>query len=101
MFERFTEPARQAVVLARDEAGLLDHNYIGSEHVLLGVLREEHGVAAGVLKDMGLSLESARQQVVKIARPSEELARGQLPFTPPARRVLELALRELLAFRRR
>ncbi len=98
MFERFTEPARQAVVFARDEAGLLEHNYIGSEHVLLGLTREDNGVAGRVLKDMGLSLDSARQQVIEIARPSEEIVSGQLPFTRPAIKVLELALRELLAF---
>lgn len=98
MFERFTEPTRQVVVFAREEAGLLEHNYIGSEHVLLGLVREEEGVAGSVHRDMGLALESARGQVVKIARPSEEVAPGQLPLTRPAIKVLELALRELLAF---
>jgi ATP-dependent Clp protease ATP-binding subunit ClpC len=99
MLERFTKPARQVVAAARDEAGLLEHDYIGSEHVLLGLVREEDGVAGGVLKDMGLTLDRARDEVVRIAQPGDEVEKGQLPFTRPAMKVLELSLREVLAFR--
>ena len=98
MFERFTAPARQMVVFAQDEARLLEHNYIGSEHLLLGLLRAEEGVAAGVLNDLGITLERVRD-VVRIGGPSAELPSGQIPFTPRAKKVLELALREAFAFR--
>jgi ATP-dependent Clp protease ATP-binding subunit ClpC len=98
MFERFTEPAREVVVLGRDEAQSLNLNYIGSEHLLLGLVREEQGVAARVLENAGLSLDRTRAEVVRIARPMDEPPAGQGPFTPAAKKVLELALRETLAF---
>jgi ATP-dependent Clp protease ATP-binding subunit ClpC len=97
MFERFTEPARQVVVIAQEEARALQHNYIGTEHLLLGLLREEQGLAAHVLGSLGLTLEKARARVIRIVAPSEEMTSGQIPFTPRAKKVLELALREALA----
>jgi Clp amino terminal domain, pathogenicity island component/UvrB/uvrC motif len=97
VFERFTERARQVVVLAQDEARALRHNYIGTEHLLLGLIREEEGIAAHVLKGLGVSLEEARAQVARIIGQGEELATGQIPFTPRAKRVLEHALREALS----
>jgi ATP-dependent Clp protease ATP-binding subunit ClpC len=98
MFERFTAPARQMVGFAQVEARLLEHNYLGSEHLLLGLLRAEEGVAADVLKDLGITLERVRD-VVRIGGSSAELTSGRLRFTPRAKKVLELALREALAFR--
>jgi ATP-dependent Clp protease ATP-binding subunit ClpC len=97
VFERFTERARQVVVLAQQEARELNHNYIGTEHILLGLLREQEGVAARVLESLGISFESARAQVIRIVAPSEEVTSGQIPFTPRAKKVLELALREALS----
>ncbi|HET6657094.1 MAG TPA: Clp protease N-terminal domain-containing protein [Gaiellaceae bacterium] len=97
MFERFTERARQVVVLAQDEARYLKHNYIGTEHLLLGLLREEEGLAARVLESLGLSTEAVRAQVARIVGPGDEVATGQIPFTPRAKKVLELALREALS----
>ena len=97
MFERFTERARQVVVLAQDEARALRHNYIGTEHLLLGLLREEEGVAARVLEGLDVSLEEVRAQVARIVGEGEEVATGQIPFTPRAKKVLELALREALS----
>ena len=97
MFERFTERARQVVVLAQEEARKLRHNYIGTEHILLGLLREEEGLAARVLEHFGITLEGARGQVVRIVTPGEEVTSGQIPFTPRAKKVLELALREALS----
>ena len=94
MFERFTEKARQVVVLAQDESRELKHNYIGTEHLLLGVLREEEGVAARVLESLKISLEEVRAQVARIIGYGDEVRTGQIPFTPRAKRVLELALRE-------
>jgi ATP-dependent Clp protease ATP-binding subunit ClpC len=98
MFERFTPPARQMVGFAQDEARLLEHNYLGSEHLLLGLLRAEEGVAADVLKDLGITLERVRD-VVRIGGSSAELTSGRLRLTPRAKKVLELALREAFAFR--
>lgn len=98
MFERFTAPARQMVVFAQDEARLLEHNYIGSEHLLLGLLRAEEGVAADVLTDLGITLERVRD-AVRIGGASTELTSDPLRFTPRAKKALELALREALAFR--
>jgi ATP-dependent Clp protease ATP-binding subunit ClpC len=98
MFERFTERARQVVVLAQDEARKLNHNYIGTEHILLGLLREEEGVAAQVLASLGVSIEAVREQVRQIVGQGEAVATGQIPFTPRAKKVLELALREALSF---
>ncbi len=97
MFERFTEVSRQVVVLAQDEARALDHNYIGTEHILLGLLREEEGLAARVLAGLDITLEEVRAQVLRIVGPGDEPATGQIPFTPRAKKVLELALREALA----
>ena len=96
MFERFTERARQVVVLAQDEARLLEHNYIGTEHLLLGLIREE-GIAARVLVELDITLEEVRAQVARIIGKGEQAAAGQIPFTPRAKRVLELALREGLS----
>ena len=98
MFERFTAPARQMVGFAQDEARLLEHNYIGSEHLLLGLLRAEAGVAADVLKDLGITLERVRDAVPS-GGSGAELTSGQLRLTPRAKKVLELALREAFAFR--
>ena len=95
MFERFTEGARQVLVLAQDEARQMGHNYIGTEHILLGLLRAEDGL--GVLADLGLTLEPVRGQVLRIVGSGLEETMGQIPFTPRAKKVLELALREALS----
>jgi ATP-dependent Clp protease ATP-binding subunit ClpC len=97
MFERFTERARQVVVLAQEEARSLKHNYIGTEHLLLGLLREEEGIAAQVLTTLDVSLDEVRMQVAQIVGMGDEVAAGQIPFTPRAKKVLELALREALS----
>jgi len=97
MFERFTERARQVVVLAQEEARSLKHNYIGTEHLLLGLLREEEGVAARVFDKLEISVEEVRAAVVRIVGSGEEVPQGQIPFTPRAKKVLELALREALS----
>ncbi|HEV2591713.1 MAG TPA: Clp protease N-terminal domain-containing protein [Gaiellaceae bacterium] len=94
MFERFTERARQVVVYAQDEARGLQHNHIGTEHLLLGLLREEEGLGARVLESLGVTLEEARGQVAPSVRQRETATTGQIPFTPRAKRVLELSLRE-------
>src|SRR6478672_1584793 len=94
MFERFTERARQVVVLAQEEARTLKHNYIGTEHILLGLLREEEGLAARVLESLDITVERVRAQVVRIVGSGEEVTSGQIPFTPRAKKVLELAVRE-------
>ena len=94
MFERFTERARQVVVFAQSEAQALKHNYLGTEHLLLGLLREEEGLAARVLESFDVTVEEVRAQVARIIGQGEEAAAGQIPFTPRAKRVLELALRE-------
>src|SRR5213079_1272668 len=91
MFERFTERARQVVVLAQEEARTLKHNYIGTEHILLGLLREEEGLAARVLESLDITVERVRAQVVRIVGSGEEVTSGQIPFTPRAKKVLELA----------
>jgi ATP-dependent Clp protease ATP-binding subunit ClpC len=96
VFERFTERARQAVVLAQEEARDLRHNYIGTEHLLLGLLREEEGVGADVLGDLGVSLDDVRAQVAEIIGRGDVVTTGQIPFTPRAKKVLELSLREAL-----
>ena len=96
MFERFTERARQVVVLAQEEARELRHNYIGGEHILLGLLREQEGLAARVLESLDITLERVRGQVVRIVGSGEEVTPGQIPFTPRAKKVFELALREAL-----
>ncbi len=97
MFERFTERARQVVVLAQEEARGLKHNYIGTEHLLLGLLREEEGIAAQVLITLEVTLDEVRIQVAQIVGTGDEAAAGQIPFTPRAKKVLELALREALS----
>jgi len=86
LFERFTERARQVVVLAQEEARTLKHNYIGTEHILLGLLREEEGLAARVLESLDITVERVRSQVVRIVGSGEEVTSGQIPFTPPPRR---------------
>jgi hypothetical protein len=97
MFERFTERARQVVVLAQEEARALKHNYIGTEHILLGLLREQEGLAARVLESLDITLEEVRAQVERIIGRGHEVTTGQIPFTPRAKKVLELALREGLS----
>jgi ATP-dependent Clp protease ATP-binding subunit ClpA len=98
MFERFTERARQVVVHAQAEAHTLRHNYIGTEHILLGLLCEEEELAARVLDSLDITLDEVRAQVVRIVgRGDEQVAAGQIPFTPRAKKVLELALREALS----
>jgi ATP-dependent Clp protease ATP-binding subunit ClpA len=94
VFERFTEQARQVVGLAQEEARTLKHNYIGTEHILLGLLREEDGLAARVLESLDITVERVRAQVVRIVGPGEQGTSSQIPFTPRAKKVLELALRE-------
>jgi Clp amino terminal domain, pathogenicity island component len=98
MFERFTDRARRVVVLAQDEARLLDHNYIGTEHILLGLIHEGEGVAARALESLDISLDTVRQEVVAIIGQGDDRPGGQhIPFTPRAKKVLELSLREALA----
>jgi ATP-dependent Clp protease ATP-binding subunit ClpC len=98
VFERFTERAKQVVVLAQDEARALKHNYIGTEHILLGLLREEEGLAARVLESLDITVEEVREQVKRlVGQGDEEIVTGQIPFTPRAKKVLELALREALS----
>jgi ATP-dependent Clp protease ATP-binding subunit ClpA len=97
VFERFTERARQVVVLAQEEAQVLKHNYIGTEHILLGLLREEEGLAARALQALDVTVERVRAQVVRIVGSGEEVTSGQIPFTPRTKNVLELALREALS----
>ena len=99
MFERFTDRARRVVVLAQEEARLLNHTYIGTEHVLLGLIHEHEGVAAKALESLDISLESVRAQVEEIIGRGGEEPRGHIPFTPRAKRVLELSLREALKLR--
>src|SRR2546427_1214680 len=96
MFERFTDRARRVVVLAQEEARMLNHNYIGTEHILLGLIHEGEGVAAKALESLGISLEAVRQQVEEIIGQGQQAPSGHIPFTPRARKVLELALREAL-----
>jgi ATP-dependent Clp protease ATP-binding subunit ClpA len=98
VFQRFTERARQVVVLAQGEAVALKHNYIGTEHLLLGLLREEEGLAARVLEGLDITVEEVRAQVMRIIGQGDEPpAGGMIPFTPRAKKVLELALREAMA----
>ena len=96
MFERFTDRARRVVVLAREESQLLSHNYIGTEHLLLGLLAEQDGVAARALESLGITLGAAREQVEEIIGPGEQALSGHIPFTPRAKKILELSLREAL-----
>ena len=99
MFERFTEEARQVVVRAQEEARGLGHNYIGTEHILLGLLGPPETVAARELSTAGVTAEVVREQIVRIVGASEEPPRAQIPFTPRAKKVLELSLREALMLR--
>jgi predicted HAD superfamily Cof-like phosphohydrolase len=94
MFQRFTDRARRVVILAQEEASRLDHNYIGTEHILLGLIHEGKGVAAEALKSLGISLDPVRQQVEEIIGRGQEAPSGHIPFTPRAKKVLELSLRE-------
>ncbi|MDE9364961.1 ATP-dependent Clp protease ATP-binding subunit [Luteipulveratus sp. YIM 133132] len=94
MFERFTDRARRVVVLAQEEARMLNHNYIGTEHILLGLIHEGEGVAAKALESLGISLESVREQVQEIIGQGQQTQSGHIPFTPRAKKVLELSLRE-------
>ena len=94
MFERFTDRARRVVVLAQEEARILSHNYIGTEHLLLGLIGEGEGVAAKALESLGISLAAVRQQVVEIIGQGQQAPGGHIPFTPRAKKVLELAQRE-------
>ncbi len=96
MFERFTDRARRVVVLAQEEARMLNHNYIGTEHILLGLIHEGEGVAAKALESLGISLEAMRQQVEEIIGQGQQAPSGHIPFTPRAKKVLELSLREAL-----
>ncbi|MFM1951548.1 MAG: hypothetical protein RJA33_342 [Actinomycetota bacterium] len=96
MFERFTDRARRVVVLAQEEARMLNHNYIGTEHILLGLIHEGEGVAAKALESLGISLESVRGQVEEIIGQGQQAPSGHIPFTPRAKKVLELSLREAL-----
>jgi ATP-dependent Clp protease ATP-binding subunit ClpA len=96
MFERFTEQSRRAVVLAQEEARMLGHNHIGSEHLLLGLLHEQDGTAADVLRSAGITVEAARSQVAELAGPGDKSPSGHIPFTQRAKKILELSLREAL-----
>jgi ATP-dependent Clp protease ATP-binding subunit ClpC len=96
MFERFTDRARRVVVLAQEEARMLSHNYIGTEHILLGLAHEGEGVAAKALEGLGIRLEAVRQQVEQIIGKGQQAPSGHIPFTPRAKKVLELSLRESL-----
>jgi ATP-dependent Clp protease ATP-binding subunit ClpC len=94
MFERFTDRGRRVVVLAQEEARMLNHNYLDTEHLLLGLLRESGGVAAKALQSLGIGLEAVRHQVVEIIGEGHQAPSGHIPFTPRVKKVLELSLRE-------
>jgi len=96
MFEKFTDKARRVVVLAQEEAKSLNHNYIGTEHILLGLIHEGEGVAAKALEALGISQEAVRDQVKEIIGQGQQPPTGHIPFTPRAKKVLELSLREAL-----
>jgi ATP-dependent Clp protease ATP-binding subunit ClpC len=97
VFERFTERARQVVVLAQDEARAFKHGFIGTEHLLLGLLREEEGLASRLLASLDVTVEEVRAQVARVVGLGDEAMTGQIPFTPRAKKVLELGLREGLS----
>jgi ATP-dependent Clp protease ATP-binding subunit ClpC len=97
MFERFTERARQVVVLAQDEARMLHHGHIGTEHLLLGLLREEEGLAARALAILGVELEQVRTEVIRSRGRGDTAPTGQMPFTPRAKQTLERSLQEAAA----
>jgi ATP-dependent Clp protease ATP-binding subunit ClpC len=94
MFEKFTDRARRVVVMAQEEARMLNHNFIGTEHILLGLAREGEGVGVKALESLGISLEAVRQQVEEITGQGQHAPSGHIPFTPRAKKVLELSLRE-------
>jgi hypothetical protein len=96
VFERFTDRARRVVVLAQEEARLLNHNYIGTEHVLLGLIHEGEGIAADVLESLGISADAVRDHVQRLVGEGNQSPSGHIPFTPRAKKVLELSLREAL-----
>jgi ATP-dependent Clp protease ATP-binding subunit ClpC len=96
MFERFTDRARRVVVLAQEEARMLNHNYIGTEHILLGLAHEGEGLAVKALEALDIHLEAVRQQVEQIIGKGQQAPSGHIPFTPRAKKVLELSLRESL-----
>jgi ATP-dependent Clp protease ATP-binding subunit ClpC len=97
VFERFTERAREVLVFAQDEARSLKHNYIGTEHILLGLLREEEGIGARVLESLDITAEDVRATVAEIIGQGDEVTSGHIPFTPRAKKTLELSLREALS----
>ncbi len=96
MFERFTDQARRAVVLAQEEARMLNHDYIGTEHILLGLIHDGEGVATSAIESLGISLTAVRSEVEEIVGRGIKPSRGHIPFTPRAKKVLELSLREAL-----
>jgi len=96
MFELFTDRARKVVNLAQEEARMLNHNYIGTEHILLGLIHEGEGVAAKALESLGISLEDVHSQVEDIIGQGEQAPSGPIPFTPRGKKVLEMSLRESL-----
>jgi ATP-dependent Clp protease ATP-binding subunit ClpA len=96
MFERFTDRSRRVVILAQEEARMLDHNYVGPEHVLLGLVHEGQGVAARALTELDISLSAVREQVEELIGRGQQAPSGHIPFTPRAKKVLELSLREAL-----
>ncbi|HRC00194.1 MAG TPA: Clp protease N-terminal domain-containing protein, partial [Dermatophilaceae bacterium] len=93
MFERFTDRARRVVVLAQEEARMLNHNYIGTEHILLGLIHEGEGLAAKALENLDISLAAVREQVTDIIGKGQSAPTGHIPFTPRAKKVLEYSLR--------
>src|SRR6478609_3993660 len=97
MFERFTDKARHTVVLAQEEARLLGHGHIGTEHLLLGLLHEGEGVGAIALRRLGIGLEGVREDVEGLIGRADDSPPGHIPFTPRAKKVLELSLREALS----
>jgi ATP-dependent Clp protease ATP-binding subunit ClpC len=98
IFERFTDRARRVVVLAQEEARMLNHNYVGTEHILVALIREGGGVAAQALESLGITEETARQQVEEVVGPGQPgPQRGHLPFTPRAKKILQLSMREAIA----
>jgi ATP-dependent Clp protease ATP-binding subunit ClpA len=96
MFERFTDRARRVIVQAQQEARLLNHNYIGTEHLLLGLLADDGGIAADALESLGVTLDAARAQVREMIGEGKQPQQGHIPFTPRAKKVLELSLRQAL-----
>ncbi len=95
MFNRFTERARKVIILAKEEAKRFNHDYIGTEHILLGLIREGEGVASAVLQNLGLSLDKIRLEIEKLVKPGPAtVVSGDIPFTPRAKRVIELSLEE-------